>query len=76
MSVALYLYFIRPSFVEDFLYFNEVFSSRPALHNVSMHSMNVLYWTFARRRMRVVFVGFFVTFMMSAYICTLSRRSR
>ena len=65
MSVALYVYFVRSSF-EGFLWLRDSFSRRPALHNVSMHSRNVLYCTFASRRIRVVFVGLAVTFRMSA----------
>jgi len=66
ISVAWYTYFARLSLGEDFFGFRCFFSSRPALHSVSMHSRNVLYWTFASRSILVVFVGFLVTFMMSA----------
>ena len=66
MSVAWYVYFVRLFVDEDFLMLRDAFSKRPAVHNVSMHSRNVLYWTFASRRIRVVFVGLAVTFMMSA----------
>ena len=65
MSVAWYVYFVRSS-LEGLLRLRDTFSRRPALHSVSMHSRNVLYWTFASRRIRVVFVGLAVTFRMSA----------
>ncbi len=50
-------------------------SSRPALHNVSMYSLKVLYCMLASLRILVILASAAVTFMMSANICSLSRRS-
>lgn len=66
---------MRMSFGGLDFFLGGIFSSRPASQRVSMHSMKVLYWTFASLSILVVFVFLVVTFIMSAKICSLSLRS-